>query len=108
MPDVGAISPQELKARLDAGDKPFLLDVRESWEVALAALPGSVNIPMNEIPQRLNELDADSEIIVFCHIGGRSARAAQFLAGRNFTSVSNLTGGIAAWSRDVDPGVPEY
>jgi sulfur-carrier protein adenylyltransferase/sulfurtransferase len=108
MPSVSTISPQDLKARLDAGDKPFLLDVREPWEVALAALPGAVNIPLNEIPQRLNELDPASDIVVLCKVGGRSQRAAEFLARSNFAHVTNLAGGINAWSRDVDPGVPEY
>ena len=105
---VGAISAQELKRRLDAGESPFVLDVREPWEVALASLPGAVNIPLNEIPLRLKELDADSEIIVLCKMGGRSLKAAQFLAARNFSRVSNLTGGILAWGRDVDPALPDY
>lgn len=105
---VGAISPLELKRRLDAGESPCVLDVREPWEVALAALPGTLNIPLNEIPLRLKELDADSEIIVMCKMGGRSQKAAEFLAARNFSRVSNLTGGILAWGRDVDPALPCY
>jgi rhodanese-related sulfurtransferase len=93
---------------MDARQPFCLLDVREPWEVALAAIPGSLSIPMNEIPDRLEELRAAGEIIVMCHSGGRSRRVAEFLASRGFGGVGNLEGGITAWSRDVDPGVPEY
>lgn len=88
---------------MDARQPFCLLDVREPWEVARAALPGSVCIPMQEIPSRLEELDANAEIIVMCQAGGRSQRAAEFLAGRGFDRVSNLRGGIAAWAREFDP-----
>ena len=63
---------------------------------------------MHEIPARLEELKAAGEIIVMCHSGGRSQRVAEFLASRGFDRVGNLQGGITAWSRDIDPGVPEY
>ncbi|HTP38445.1 MAG TPA: rhodanese-like domain-containing protein [Steroidobacteraceae bacterium] len=105
---VGEISPQQLKRRLEAGEKPCVLDVREPWEVAIVSLPGSVNIPLHEIPLRLKELDAGSEIIVMCKMGGRSRQAAEFLAAHNFSRVSNLTGGIVAWGREVDPALPDY
>jgi rhodanese-related sulfurtransferase len=93
---------------MDAHESFCLLDVREPWELAIASIPGSTSIPMHEIPERLKELDADSAIIVMCKSGGRSQRTADFLAGRGFRNVSNLAGGINAWSHDVDPGVPEY
>ncbi len=93
---------------MDAQESFCLLDVREPWEIALASLPGSLAIPMHEIPERLKELDTDSAIIVMCKSGGRSQRTADFLAARGFRKVSNLSGGINAWSRDIDPGVPEY
>lgn len=93
---------------MDAGAPFCLLDVREPWEVALAAIPGSLCIPMDEIPGRLEELRTVGEIIVMCHSGGRSGRIAGFLASRGFAQVGNLEGGIAAWSREIDPGVPEY
>lgn len=105
---VQEIPPQELKRRLDAGDKLQLLDVREPWEYAIARLPNSVHIPLNEIPQRLRELDADGDVVVMCHGGGRSRRAAEYLLTRGFEHVANLSGGIDAWSRDVDPDVPTY
>jgi sulfur-carrier protein adenylyltransferase/sulfurtransferase len=108
MSAVTQIDPAGLKAKMDAGESFCLLDVREPWEVALAAIPGSLAIPMHEIPARLKELDAASEIIVMCKAGGRSQRAADFLAAQGYGKVSNLQGGIDAWSRDIDPDVPEY
>jgi rhodanese-related sulfurtransferase len=108
MSAVTQIDPAGLKAKMDAGESFCLLDVREPWEVALAAIPGSLAIPMQEIPSRLKELDANSEIIVMCKAGSRSQRAAQFLAAQGYGKVSNLQGGIDAWSRDIDPDVPEY
>lgn len=105
---IGEITVEELKARRDRGDAPLVIDVREPWEIALARLPDTVAIPMNEIPTRIAELDAARETIVMCHVGGRSLRVAQYLEGRGFTSVSNLAGGIHAWSENVDPSVPVY
>ncbi len=74
----------------------------------LASIPGSLAIPLQEIPERLKELDAASEIIVMCKAGGRSQRAAEFLLARGYSKVRNLKGGIDAWSRDIDPDVPDY
>ena len=93
---------------MDARQTFCLLDVREPWEIALASIPGSVDIPLHEIPARFEELRASGEIIVMCRSGGRSQRAAEFLIARGFGSVSNLQGGITAWSNDIDPSVPEY
>jgi rhodanese-related sulfurtransferase len=90
---------------MDARQDFCLLDVREPWEVARAGLPGSVCIPLHEIPSRLEELDAGAEIIVMCQVGGRSQRAAEFLAARGFGRVCNLRGGIAAWASEFDPGL---
>ena len=90
---------------MDARREFCLLDVREPWEVAIGCIPGSVCIPMHEIPARLEELDAKAAIIVMCQVGGRSQRAAEFLAARGFGSVSNLRGGIEAWAREVDPSL---
>jgi adenylyltransferase/sulfurtransferase len=98
----------ELKGLMDAGAPPCLLDVREDWEVAIARLPGSVHIPLNEIPRRLKELDAASAIIVVCKSGGRSQMAADYLLRQGVSRVSNLRGGIDAWVRDIDPNLPAY
>jgi len=105
---IAEVGPQELKRRWDAGERPAILDVREPWEIAIASLPGTVNIPLQEVPSRLGELDRGAELIVMCHGGGRSRRAAEFLAARGFTRVANLSGGIDAWSREVDPSLPTY
>ena len=105
---VGEITAEGLKARLDAGDTPVVLDVREPWEVAIARLECAVVIPMDQIPARLGELDAARDTIVMCYSGGRSMQVAQFLAARGFASVSNLVGGILAWTRDVDPTLDTY
>src|SRR3974390_301352 len=94
------ISPQELKRRRDTDPSVRLIDVREPWEVAIVSLPGAVNIPLNELPQRLSELDPRAETVVMCKAGGRSRRAAAFMLTRGFAHVANLTGGIDAWTHD--------
>jgi rhodanese-related sulfurtransferase len=89
-----------------------LLDVREPWEVALAAIevPGATTrfVPMREIPARLGELDPAQPVVCICHHGARSAQVVAFLERMGFASAYNLAGGIDAWSRDVDPGVARY
>ena len=89
-----------------------LLDVREPWEVAVAAidLPGATMrwMPMREIPARLGELDATQPVLCFCHHGARSAQVVAFLERAGFASAYNLAGGIDAWSLTVDPAVPRY
>lgn len=108
MPDIGAIEPAALKARLDQGERVFILDVREPFEIFLAAFPGAIHIPMGDIPSRLTELDPDRETVVVCHHGVRSAQVAMYLARLGFERVSNLSGGIDLWSATVDPAVPRY
>lgn len=108
MGNIAEVEPQELKRRLDAGERPVILDVREAWEIAIASLPGTLNIPLQEVPVRLGEIDRSAELVVMCHGGGRSRRAAEFLAARGFSRVANLSGGIDAWSREVDPNLPTY
>jgi rhodanese-related sulfurtransferase len=105
---VNEISPSELKARRDAGTGPLVIDVREKWELDVARIPDVLHIPMNQIPARIGELDAGREIVVMCRSGGRSTQVAQFLDRTGFKHVTNLTGGILAWSRDVDPSVRAY
>lgn len=89
-----------------------LLDVREAWEVALAAIEvrGATTrfVPMREIPARLGELDPAQPVVCICHHGARSAQVVAFLERMGFASAYNLAGGIDAWSRDVDPGVARY
>ena len=107
-PDIPEIAPAALKVLLDGAQPPLVLDVREAWERAAARLPGTVDIPMMEIPQRLAELPRDREIVVMCHGGVRSLKVAHFLAQNGFSHVANLTGGIHAWANDVDPGIGTY
>ena len=102
------ITARELAAWLGQADAPVVLDVREPWEVATASLPGSLAIPMREIPGRLAELPTQRPIVCLCHHGMRSAQVGMFLERQGFDSVINLTGGIDAWSHDVDPSVPTY
>jgi rhodanese-related sulfurtransferase len=95
-------------ARLPEDERPVLLDVREPWEVATSALPGSVAIPMGEVPARVVELDRTRPVVCVCHHGMRSMRVAGFLEQQGFGDVVNLAGGIDAWSTDVDPSLPRY
>lgn len=112
MPEVLELAPQQLQALAAAGPRPVLLDVREPWELALAsARPAEADlqaIPMREIPQRLAEIDPDRPIVCLCHHGVRSLQVARFLAAQGRASVYNLSGGIDAWSAQVDPSVPRY
>lgn len=97
-----------VKQMLDGGEKFTLLDVREPHEVATAQIAGSTHIPMREVPARMGELPADGRIVVHCHHGGRSLRVTQFLRQQGFTQVQNMSGGIDAWSQQVDTGVARY
>lgn len=101
------MTPEELKQRLDAGDDLFVLDVREPHEYQICNLGGHL-IPLNDLPKRVSELDSAREIVVHCKMGGRSAKAVDFLKQSGFTKVHNLAGGINAWSDRVDPKVPKY
>jgi rhodanese-related sulfurtransferase len=101
------ITPAAYIARRDRGEKLTLLDVREEWELKVASVPGIVHIPMGEVPNRLGELDRNTEIVVLCRSGRRSLDIAKFLQQHNFRTV-NLAGGILAWSHDVDPSIPTY
>lgn len=102
------ITPRELKQELDAGKKLFILDVREPNEYAICKIPGSHLIPLGELERRVGELDRNVNIVAHCKAGGRSAKAVKFLLDHGFTKIRNLTGGILAWSDQVDPSVPKY
>src|ERR1700728_1901702 len=104
---VPEIQVEELKRRLDAKDDLFVLDVREPHEYQICNLGGYL-IPLNDLPNRVNELDSSREIVVHCKMGGRSAKAVAFLQQSGFTKVHNLAGGISAWSDRVDPKLPKY
>ncbi|HKW26946.1 MAG TPA: molybdopterin-synthase adenylyltransferase MoeB [Terriglobales bacterium] len=105
--NVPEIQPEELKARLDAGEDIFILDVREPHEYQICNLNGYL-IPLGELPKRAHELDSSREIVAHCRSGVRSAKAVTFLQQAGFRKVKNLAGGILAWSDKVDSSVPKY
>ncbi len=98
---------EELKRRLDAGENIFVLDVREPHEYQICNIGGHL-IPLNDLPKRVSELDSEREIVVHCKMGGRSAKAVDYLRQSGFSKVHNLAGGITAWADRVDPKVPKY
>jgi adenylyltransferase/sulfurtransferase len=104
----GEIDPVEVKARLDRGDDFQLIDVREVFEHQICNIPQAKLIPLGELPKRLSEIDPAREVVVHCKMGGRSAKAADFLRQNGFSKVLNMTGGILAWSDKVDRTVPKY
>lgn len=100
--------PEKLQQSLIDNQPLLLLDVREDNEFAYARIQGSVPIPLNQLPNRLDELDSDQAIVVICHHGMRSQQACLFLQTAGFSRVYNLQGGIDAWSLACDPSVPRY
>jgi adenylyltransferase/sulfurtransferase len=98
----------ELKARMDRGDAPLIIDVRQPNEFEICRIPGAKLIPLNELPSRIQELDPSQEIVLQCKVGGRSAQATAFLRQRGFTKARNLAGGILAWIDQIDPSQPKY
>lgn len=102
------LSAIELKNKIDQDESLFLLDVREPHEFKFASIANSTLIPLNQIPQRLGELDAEQDIVVICHHGMRSMQAAHFLVNSGFKNIANLVGGIDAWSRECDDSVARY
>ena len=102
------ITPVELKRRIDTGEKLQIVDVREPNEFQINRIPGTTLIPLGELPQRYRELDLDREIILHCKMGGRSAKAQDFLRTVGVTNTKNLRGGVLAWIDQVDPSQPKY
>jgi rhodanese-related sulfurtransferase len=107
-PAVKEVSAEEVKARIDAGSAPVIIDVREPWEHEIANIAQATLIPMNTIPARMDELDRNAEIVVYCHHGARSLNVASYLVQHGFTNVKNLTGGIDSWARRVDRSMRTY
>ena len=107
---ISQIHATDLKAKLDAGDPVYLLDVRQPNEHAYARIADSTLIPLHELPGRLDEVDppVGALVVVYCHHGVRSRAAAEHCARMGFRDVWNVEGGIDAWSLRVDPSVPRY
>lgn len=108
--DVPEITVKELAERLENGDAPTLLDVREHFERRVADLPdhGQLRIPTGELLHRMGELNADDEVVVYCRTGSRSAWATRLLQERGFERVLNLKGGLMAWREEIDPSLRAY
>ncbi|WP_291297495.1 rhodanese-like domain-containing protein [Elioraea sp.] len=102
------IAAETLAAWRADGKAHAVLDVREPWEVDVAALAGAITVPMGEVPARLEEFPRDVPLVILCHHGARSFRVMSWLRGRGMANAVNLAGGIDAWSREVDPSVPTY
>jgi rhodanese-related sulfurtransferase len=114
---IAHVRPPELATWLTTtaaatGRAPVVLDVREGWELEAASVKPAgfalLTIPMGDVPARLAELDPATPVACLCHHGARSLRVAGFLAQNGFGSVANITGGIEAWSAELDPTVPTY
>ena len=102
-------SATELRGYLKtAPTGPLLLDVREPWEFEKARIEGSVLAPMRTIPERLQDFKPDQEIVVICHHGIRSRMVGLYLENHCFSNIINLTGGVEAWAREVDPDMETY
>lgn len=99
------ITVQELKERIDKGESPLMIDVRESFEWDQQHLPGVKMISLGSLPHQLDEIAdlKDREIVVICRSGGRSGNAAAYLRQNGFQHVRNLTGGLLAWKAKIDP-----
>jgi rhodanese-related sulfurtransferase len=104
------VGPGKVKAMLDAGEDITLLDCRLEKEKNIAKIAGSVFIPMQELPDRVDELDdyLDRKLVVFCHAGVRSMKVAMFLRERGFEDVWSMAGGIDLWSQAIDESVQRY
>lgn len=102
------VSPAELEEMLRNGPEPRLIDVRDPWEYELCRIGGSKNIPMGEFMGQIDTLNKDDAVVVICHHGMRSGQVAAYLDSLGYTKVMNLEGGVDAWSRTVDPAMPQY
>lgn len=101
------ITVQDLKEKKEAGESFLLIDVREDFEYLVSNLEGK-HIPLGDLDTRLSEIEnqKDAELVIMCRSGGRSGKACNFLSSKGFTNVSNLKGGITAWSKEIDPSIP--
>jgi rhodanese-related sulfurtransferase len=107
-PDRIEITPAEMKERLGRGENFLLVDVREPWEHELCHIDGAKLIPMGSIPQNLQALDVEEDVVCYCHHGMRSMDVAVWLRGQGVQRAKSLAGGIERWSLEIDPRVPRY
>ncbi len=102
------VSPTEIAKALDGDQPPWLLDVREPWEWSLVKIDRATLIPMNQVPDALEQIPSDQVIAVMCHHGGRSAQVGYYLEQQGFSQVLNVAGGIEAWATEVDATLARY
>ncbi len=102
------MTPREVSARLERGDKFLFVDVREKWEYEASHIEGSVLVPLREIPAHLQRLETEADIVFFCHHGVRSMDAAAWLRSKGVAGARSMAGGIDRWTTEVDPLVPRY
>jgi rhodanese-related sulfurtransferase len=110
MPEIPEITPSELKERLDRGEKPTIIDVREphEWDIGNLEAHGARLIPLGDLPARVGEIPKDGEVVLMCRSGARSGRALELLRAQGHDRLVNLKGGILAWSDEVDSSIPKY
>ena len=106
--DYREIDVTELEKILQNGSVPTIIDVREDFELEISKMDGAIHIPMNDLPKRLDELNAETDYVIMCRSGVRSAQICEFLANQNFRSVTNLSGGINEWAKRVDTSLTVY
>jgi rhodanese-related sulfurtransferase len=99
---------EALHALLSAGAEVQLVDVRDDWELGIAALPSALHIPLPQLPASLEALDPARPVVLLCHHGMRSLQAAFWLRQQGYDDATSVAGGIDAWSRRIDPSVPTY
>ena len=107
-PSIREITPVQLEERIRRGDDIQLIDVRETWEWQIARLPGAKLVPLSTFDSGSTAIDSEREVVLYCKVGARSMHAAQHLADRGFSKVTNLSGGILRWADDVDSAVQRY
>ena len=108
MNTINEINVLEVKDRLDNDESLVIIDVREVDELKICEINNTLHIPMMEIPNQLDQLNKDDELIILCRSGQRSARVCHFLSIQGFKNTKNLQGGILEWIRLVDPSMQTY
>lgn len=99
---ISTITPEEVRSRLAKGEDLLIIDVREPMEVAMGKIPGALNIPLSELPERLEAIDRDKEAVLVCRSGNRSHVACQFLQANGYSNVKNMVGGLIRWEGDLE------
>lgn len=102
------IAPSELKQKLDAGEKPLIVDVREPWEAEICAISGAKLVPLNTVAANMSAFEGATEVVLYCHHGMRSLNAAAYLRRQGVDGARSLTGGIERWASEIDPGMARY